>query len=106
MRPVRASVAFSKRSARRLDPDGQVEPASQMAGRLAEAYLRRLPHRAQLRAQDGECRLRSTAQSSFGGKATEPAELTFLFSFPAAVDATVPARVPSCEVTDPLSMRL
>ena len=42
----------------------------------------------------------------YGGKATEPAELTFLFSFPAAVDATVPARVPSCEVTDPPSMRL
>jgi len=34
MRPVRGSMAFSKRSAKRLDPDGQVEPASQMAGRL------------------------------------------------------------------------
>jgi hypothetical protein len=42
-----------------------------MAGRLAEAYLGRLPHRAQLRAQEGECRLRSTAQSSFGGTATK-----------------------------------
>jgi hypothetical protein len=45
-----------------------------MAERLAEAYLGRLPHRAQLRAQEGECRLRSTAQSSFGGSATDSFE--------------------------------